>query len=103
MKRLSRAAIAGAVLATTLGVFSGTAYATDACNNGEPSDRTIIEIENVVRLGLDDGSSGLEGVYVVCIGLLGDDEYTQVGGGLNPTGPNSYQIIVCLPDCNAIP
>lgn len=101
MKVFSRAAIAGAVFAATLGAFSGTAHATDACNN-EPSDRDV-EITNVVRVGLDDGSAGLTGVYVVCVGVLGSPELTQAGGGLHQNPDGSYTIYVCLPDCDPFP
>lgn len=102
MKRFSRAAIAGAVLATTLGAFSGTAHATDACNN-EPSDRDVV-VTNLVRVGIDDGSAGLTGVIVVCVGVLNNPELTQAGGGIHqdPTTGN-YTIYLCLPDCDPFP
>jgi hypothetical protein len=98
--RIPRAALAATILAAGLGTFAGTAHA-DACNN-EPSDRDV-EITNVVRVGLDDGSAGLTGVVVACVGVLGTPEFTQAGGGLHQNADGSYTIYVCLPDCQPIP
>jgi len=99
--RLTRAALAATILAAGLGTFAGTAHA-DSCNN-EPATDKEYAINNVVRVGLDDGSAGLTGVVVVCVGVLGTPEFTQAGGGLHQESDGSYTIYVCLPDCQPIP
>jgi hypothetical protein len=100
--RFPRAALAATVLATGLSTFAGTAHATDNCNDA-PSDRNI-EITNVVRVGIDDPTTGIPGVVVVCLGIAGDREFTQVGGGVSNLGSGGpYTIILCLPDCHPFP
>jgi hypothetical protein len=107
--RLTRAALAGAILATSFGAFAGTSQATDACNNGEPGDSNYYvgnSTDPTLRVGIDDPTSGLTGTVVVCIGLLGDPEYTQVGGGVHYYQDSSgthVTPVICLPDCRSIP
>lgn len=99
--RISRAVLAATVLAAGLGTVAGPAHATDYCNSGDPGDRDF-GVTNIVRVGIDDPFAGITGV-VVCVGLLGDAEYTTAGAGVVKEDSGDYTLYLCLPTCRAFP
>jgi hypothetical protein len=102
---MPRAALAAAVVAAGLGSLTGTAHA-DACNNDTTDPKPIVigqPSAPTLRVGLDDPLTGYTGVVVVCVGLLGNPEYTQVGGGVWYRGGLTFTPMLCDPDCHPIP
>lgn len=106
--RLSRAALATAILAAGLGAFGSTAHA-DSCNNDANDPPNIIvgpAASPTLRVGVDDPLTGYPGVVVVCVGFLGDPEVAQAGGGVYVYFDSSGNLhavpMLCLPDCDPV-